>query len=146
MHSDSSPLFSAPVGLSLFPPLSLPFTFSSVVSSSPLHTPTSSSPDRPPTPRVRKTSSSVLWLSITMTSLLSFPLSPAVSTRSFFFPVPATLSILLHIHISQASIFFSIALVFVHVSHPYRTIGKAIAYYCAVKIVYTTIHRRRRRL
>ena len=33
--------------------------------------------------------------------------------------VPATLSILLEIHISQASIFFSIAFVFVHVSQPH---------------------------
>src|SRR6218665_1967276 len=32
---------------------------------------------------LKNTSSSVLWLSVTMTSLLSFPLSPAASTRSF---------------------------------------------------------------
>src|SRR6218665_1009969 len=38
--------------------------------------------------------------------------------------VNATLSILLQIHILQASIFFSIVFVFVHVSQPHRTPGK----------------------
>src|SRR6218665_2299553 len=39
------------------------------------------------------------------------------------FSVHATLSILLQIHILQASIFLSIALVFIYISHPYRTAG-----------------------
>src|SRR6218665_3890243 len=68
-----------------------------------------------------------------MTSLLSFPLRvDTVGDFPYllqyrlvrFLSVHATISILLQIHISQASIF----LVLVHVSHPYITTGKAIAF------------------
>src|SRR6218665_4182255 len=49
------------------------------------------------------------------------------SLASFFrLSVNATLSILLQIHILQASIFFTIVFVFVHVSQPYSTPGKTI--------------------
>src|SRR6218665_11590 len=69
-----------------------------------------------------------------MTSLLSFPISSSLSP-SFFLPsVHATLSILLHIRILQASIFFSIAFVFVHVSQPYRTPGKTKAFIILISV------------
>src|SRR6218665_1728935 len=42
----------------------------------------------------------------------------------FFFSVHDILCIFLHIHISHALIFFSIFFVIVHVSQPYRTVGK----------------------
>src|SRR6218665_629583 len=42
--------------------------------------------------------------------------------------VHTSFSILLQIHFLQASIFFSIAFVFIHVSQPYRTTGKTIAF------------------
>src|SRR6218665_65745 len=48
--------------------------------------------------------------------------------------VNATLSILLQNHILQASIFFSIAFVFVHVSQPYRTPGKTIAFIILISV------------
>src|SRR6218665_92665 len=48
--------------------------------------------------------------------------------------VNATLSILLQIHILQASIFFSIVFVFVHVSQPYRTPGKTIAFIILISV------------
>src|SRR6218665_1808705 len=41
-----------------------------------------------------------------------------------FFSVHDILCIFLHIHISHALIFFSIFFVIVHVSQPYRTVGK----------------------
>src|SRR6218665_2056147 len=68
-----------------------------------------------------------------MTSLLSFPLRvDTVGDFPYllqyrlvrFLSVHATISILLQIHISQASIF----LVLAHVSHPCITPGKAIAF------------------
>src|SRR6218665_804348 len=68
----SSTLLSAPPGSSPFPPASPSFIFSSAVlsSSSRLCTPTSSlSSDRSPLSHALKSSSSVLWLSVTMTIL-----------------------------------------------------------------------------
>src|SRR6218665_730573 len=58
---------------------------------------------------------------------LACPIS--ISIDSFvLFSVQETLSIFLHIHISQASILVSISLVFVHVSQPYSITGKIIAF------------------
>src|SRR6218665_462856 len=67
----------------------------------------------------------------------SFPLSTVCCSVSFssipismrtlslvFFSVHDILCIFLHIHISYALIFFSIFFVIVHVSQPYRTVGK----------------------
>src|SRR6218665_339082 len=50
-----------------------------------------------------------------------------------FFSILDILCIFLHIHISHALIFFSIFFVIVHVSQPYRTIGKIsvlISFFC----------------
>src|SRR6218665_722309 len=48
--------------------------------------------------------------------------------------VHVTLSILLQIHVLQASIFFSIVFVFVHVSQPHRTPGKTIAFIIIISV------------
>src|SRR6218665_3277188 len=74
-------------GPSPFPPVTPPSTFSTAVPLlllfPPPHTLKSyPSPDRPPSSRT----SFGLWLFVTMTSLLSFPLSSEESAHSFSFP------------------------------------------------------------
>ena len=60
-------------------------------------------------------------------SPLKCPISSSICSFVLF-SVQDTLSILLQIHISHASIFFSSALVFVHASHPYSTTGIIMAF------------------
>src|SRR5688572_5367695 len=55
----------------------------------------------------------------------SFSIPISMRTPSFvFFSIQDILSIFLHIHISQALIFFLRFFVIVHVSQPYSTVGK----------------------
>src|SRR5688572_1880795 len=64
---------------------------------------------------------------LSVISPLRCPISSSICSFVLF-SVQETLSILLQIHISHASIFFSSALVFVHASHPYSTTGIIIAF------------------
>ena len=75
----------------------------------------------------QRTPTSILLLCFSDISPLACPIS--ISFDSFvLFSVQETISILLHIHISQASIVFSIAIVFVHVSQLQSITGKIIAF------------------
>ena len=65
-------------------------------------------------------------LCLNVISPLKCPISSSICSFVLF-SVQGTLNILLQIHISHASIFFSSALVFVHASHPYSTTGIIIA-------------------
>src|SRR5688572_5453495 len=66
-------------------------------------------------------------LCVSVISPLGCPISSSICSFVIF-SVQEALSILLEIHISHASIFFSSALVFVHASHPYSTTGIIIAF------------------
>src|SRR6218665_3235447 len=64
-------------------------------------------------------------LSAVCCSVLSSSIPISMRTLSLvFFSVHDILCIFLHIHISHALIFFSIFFVIVHISQPYRTVGK----------------------
>src|SRR6218665_3570628 len=64
-------------------------------------------------------------LSAVCCSISSSSIPISMCTLSLvFFSVHDILCIFLHIHISHALIFFSIFFVIVHVSQPYRTVGK----------------------
>src|SRR6218665_3336488 len=64
-------------------------------------------------------------LSAVCCSVSSSSIPISMRTLSFvFFSVHDILFIFLHIHISHALIFFSIFFVIVHISQPYRTVGK----------------------
>src|SRR6218665_1237788 len=138
MSSFSSTLLSAPPGSSPFPPappssiffLGSPLLFLL------------------PSPHVNIISFSGPFALITCSEIIIFcfvalcnndkpPLIATISCSLASFvllSVNATLSILLQIHILQASIFFSIVFVFVHVSQPYRTPGKTIAFIILISV------------
>src|SRR6218665_1704916 len=136
MSSFSSTLLSPPPGSSPFPPASPSSIFSSAVlsssSSSRLRMSTSSlSPDRLPSSRALKSSSSVLWLSVTMTSHLSLPLSPAVSPHSFSpLSTPPSASFSRSTFCRRQSSFP----LSVYVPQPYRTHGKTIAFIILISV------------
>src|SRR6218665_422093 len=62
-------------------------------------------------------------LSAVCCSVSSIPISICTLSLVFFF-IHDILCIFLYIHISHALVFFSIFFVIVHVSQPYRTVGK----------------------
>src|SRR6218665_935749 len=73
-------------------------------------------------------------LSAVCCSISSSSISISMRTLSLvFFSVHDILCIFLHIHISHALIFFSIFFVIVHVSQPYRAVGKlmfSLSFFC----------------